>query len=91
MFWLMDWQETLALSLVAVTAVVFAGQLFRRKGLGKRRGATCGCVTAPRLGSTPVTIVCRSRRGEPSRWIVREASNGAMKESLAAPDHFTAA
>ena len=91
MFGRMDWQEMMALGLVAVTAVLFAWHLFGAKRFQLQRGAPCGCGSQPRMGTAPVRIICRARKGEPSRWIVQAEDPSASSRALAAKDHIPAA
>ena len=65
----MDWQQTTALGIVAVTAgAMWAG--WRRR---RRAGASgCGCGGCGGSSSAPrETTVLRGRKGERPEWVVR--------------------
>ncbi|HYE32303.1 MAG TPA: hypothetical protein VEH27_12800 [Methylomirabilota bacterium] len=63
----MDWQQPVALSIVAGTALIFAWQRFHRR---KNRSCNSGCCDSK---STPPTgtVVFKARRGERAQIIVK--------------------
>jgi len=60
---LMGWQETVALSIVTLTAGVFLWSRFRPRRFSFARTGHCGCAS-PNESSSRQSIVFRARRGE---------------------------
>ena len=68
----MDWQQIIALAIVAVTAGLMAWFRFRPRRLGRGHGACCGCSSG--ADSVPrETVVFHARKGERPQIIVRSA------------------
>ena len=71
----MDWQEPLALGLVAATVVAFAWRPLRRRFGPRRfslqRDTACGCAGGNRSGPPPPSVKISGRRGERPRIEVR--------------------
>ena len=66
----MDWQQPVALGIVAVTAIFLGwSQLRQRKTFEK--SLPCGCGKG-RTGLKPASILIQSRRGEPQKIIFRQ-------------------
>lgn len=64
MFRRMDWQQVLALLIVAVTAGVFARSKFRRKKFSFERDMPCGCSSSKSLVGPTQSIQFRAKKGE---------------------------
>ena len=68
----MDWQQIIALAIVAVTAGLMAWFRFRPRRWGHSHGACLGCSSmAGSVGRE--TVVLRARKGERPQIIVRAA------------------
>jgi hypothetical protein len=59
---IMDWQQFVALSVVAVTAILFAVAKFRRRSFSFERDTHCGCAGV-RPGAQQ-RIIFRARKGQ---------------------------
>lgn len=59
----MDWQQTTALTIVAITAGVFLWQWLRPKRLGHKKNTICGCSDKPSAGPKP-SVIYHARKGE---------------------------
>jgi len=57
-----NWQQLLSLSVVAVTAGLFARAQWRRRKFSFARDTHCGCSSL-RTGETPPSITFRARKG----------------------------
>ena len=66
----MDWQEIIALSIVAATATVFLVQKFRRKKFSFQRDTHCGCSTVGPSASR-ASIIFHARKGERGEIIMK--------------------
>jgi len=66
----MDWQEAIALSIVATTAAAFAWNRLRRRKFSFQRDTHCGC-SATAATSTPPSITFHARKGERPRVVVK--------------------
>lgn len=70
MFAAMDWQQLLALLIVATAVTLLAWGRMRRRKFQFGRDTHCGCssptTTAPRS-----TIIFHARKGEPPRVLVK--------------------
>jgi hypothetical protein len=65
----MDWQEAMALLIVAVTAAAFAWRRFRPRKFDFHRDTHCGCSSS--AADSPPSIIFHARKGERSRITVR--------------------
>jgi ABC-type nickel/cobalt efflux system permease component RcnA len=70
MFETMDWQQTAALAIVAVTAAVMLWRKFRRRRFDFKRDTPCGCAASEETGDQS-SIVFRARKGERPQITVR--------------------
>lgn len=59
----MDWQQPVALGIVALTAGIFLWRAVRPARYRLRKAVPCGCV-GTRGGPKPPGLVVHSRRGE---------------------------
>ncbi len=59
----MDWQETVALAMVVLTAAVFAWRTLRPRRFRFERDTHCGCA-APGPNAPRHSIVFHARKGE---------------------------
>jgi hypothetical protein len=66
----MDWQQTAALAIVAVTAGIFLWQKFRRRKFSFARDTHCGCSGAGGP-ATKSSIVFHARKGERPEVIMK--------------------
>jgi hypothetical protein len=67
----MDWQTIAALTVVAVTATVFAVNSWpRRRKFSFERDTHCGCGSAGQAGARN-SVVFHARKGERSQVIVK--------------------
>jgi hypothetical protein len=66
----MDWQEILALSIVAVTAAIFLRNKFRPKKFSFQRDTHCGC-SSPSQSAPGHSIVFHARKGERGQIIMK--------------------
>lgn len=66
----MDWQEIVALSIVAGTALVFAFQKFRRRKFSFQRDTHCGCSSGDSSAARG-SIVFHARKGERGQIIMK--------------------
>ena len=66
----MDWQETIALLIVAATLAAFAWAKLRPRKLGFRRSVHCGCATTSGMQRQP-SVVFQARKGEKPRVVVK--------------------
>ena len=66
----MDWQEAIALTIVAGTAGVFLWRRFRRRPFDFKRDTHCGC-SSPAQTNPQSSIVFRARKGHRPEVIVR--------------------
>jgi len=66
----MGWQETVALSIVTLTAGVFLWNRFRPRKFSFARTGHCGCAS-PDESTRRHSIVFRARRGERPQVIVK--------------------
>jgi len=65
-----NWQQLLSLTIVAVTAGLFARAHLRRRKFSFARDTHCGCA-APRAGATPPGITFHARKGHRPEITVR--------------------
>jgi hypothetical protein len=63
----MDWQQTTASAVVAVTAVLFAHAALRPRKFSFKRDTHCGCAS-PGAGNS---VVFRARKGQRSEVIMK--------------------
>jgi len=75
----MDWQEMVALAIVAVTAGLFVRERFRPKGIGAKRG--CGCTGASGGAASMPRILYRARKGERAQLIVMAQSAAGLGDA----------
>ncbi len=66
----MDWQQLVALVIVAAAAVALLGRRFRRRKFSFARDTHCGCV-AVQDSSPQSSIVFRARNGERPEVLVK--------------------
>jgi hypothetical protein len=66
----MGWQETTALTMVALTAAIFLWRLFRPRKYNFRPKVHCGCASASPAQRQP-TILFHARKGEAPRVLIR--------------------
>ena len=66
----MDWQQLVALLIVATAAALLVGSRVRRRKFQFGRDTHCGCSAPSGSGSQP-SIVFHARKGEAPRVIVR--------------------
>jgi len=66
----MDWQQTTALGIVAVTAGLFLWSKLRRRKLSFAQATHCGCSAGSGQG-TGSSIVFHARKGERPQVIVK--------------------
>jgi hypothetical protein len=64
----MDWQEVVALSIVAVTAGVFVWRRARRRKFSFQRDTHCGCSSN---SGPPPAVTYRARKGARPEVIVK--------------------
>jgi hypothetical protein len=67
----MEWQETMALVIVAATAVVFAWRGFRSRKSGLPCDSGCGCSSAAEPDRRRAGTVLQARKGQPSRLRIK--------------------
>ena len=65
----MDWQQPMALGVVALTAGVFLWRRFRPRKFQFHRDTGCGCASPS--GPPPPSVTVRGRRGERPQVIVK--------------------
>jgi hypothetical protein len=65
----MDWQEAAALSITAITVMIFGLHLSRRRRFRFNRDTHCGCSTGA-TGGAP-RIVFSARKGGDTRVLVQ--------------------
>lgn len=75
----MDWQQLLALLIVACTAAIFLWSKFRKKKFSFEKETHCGCSTSAPLGQIgpAQTIQFRARKGERPQVIVKNENSAA--------------
>ena len=61
----MDWQQPVALGIVALTAGIFLWRRFRPRRFSLAHDTHCGC-SAP-TGMTPPGLIIQGKRGEQAR------------------------
>ncbi len=66
----MDWQEAMALLIVAATAAAFAWARFRPRKFSLQRDTHCGCSSSGADRSAP-SVVFHARKGERPRFTVK--------------------
>jgi len=66
----MDWQQAVALFIVAATAGLFLRARFARRKFSLERDTHCGCVSGDGAAAKG-SIVFRARKGERRQIIVR--------------------
>jgi len=66
----MDWQEIIALSIVAVTAAIFLVKRFRRRKFSFKHDTHCGC-SSPSQSTPGSSIVFHARKGERGQVIMK--------------------
>lgn len=71
----MDWQELVALGIVAVTAAVFVWQWRAR-----RHRPACGCAGHSPSGPPPTTI-WRARRGERPQLLIKQDKERPLRKT----------
>jgi hypothetical protein len=65
-----DWQQTVSLMVVGVTAAMFARARFRPRKFSLARDTHCGCAS-PNQTAPQNSMVFRARRGERPQIIVK--------------------
>jgi hypothetical protein len=70
MFVTMDWQQLVALVIVATAAALLVGGRLRRRKFQFGRDTHCGC-SAPGAAVTKSSIVFHARKGEQPRVLVK--------------------
>jgi hypothetical protein len=69
----MDWQQLVALTIVAVTAALLVASKFRRRKFSFERDTPCGCA-AGRISSHSAiqhSIVFHARKGERPQVLIK--------------------
>ena len=66
----MDWQQLVALLIVATAAALLVGSRVRRRKFQFGRDTHCGCSSPSATGSQS-SITYHARKGEPPRVLVR--------------------
>ena len=66
----MDWQETTALAIVALTTGIFLWLLFRPRKFSFGRKGHCGCASAGEPSRQP-SILFHARKGEAPQVLIR--------------------
>ena len=66
----MDWQQLLALLIVACTAALFLWGKVRKKRFSFEKDTHCGCSSATQIGPAQ-TIQFKARKGERPQVVVR--------------------
>ncbi len=66
----MNWQEIIALAIVALAACLLLRSVFRRPAPLQAHGNPCGC-SAVGAGGNKASIIVRSRKGERPQVIVK--------------------
>lgn len=67
---MMDWQQLIALLIVAVAAALLAWGRVRKRRFRFGRDTHCGC-SAPSASATQSSIVFHARKGEQPRVLVK--------------------
>jgi hypothetical protein len=67
----MNWQETAALAIVAVTAAAFLWKRFRRPKFDFKRDTHCGCASSSASEQQKSSVVYRARKGHRPEVVVR--------------------
>lgn len=70
MFRIVDWQQIVALAIVAVTAALLVWSRVRRRRFKFGRDTHCGC-SAPGATAPKSSIIFHGRKGETPRVIVK--------------------
>jgi hypothetical protein len=70
MFAAMDWQQIVALLIVAAAAALLVWSRVRRRKFQFGRDTHCGC-SSPSAGGSQSSIVFHARKGEPPRVVVK--------------------
>jgi hypothetical protein len=70
MFAMMDWQQLVALLIVATAAALLVWGRFRRRKFKFGRDTHCGCSSPASAGSQS-SIVFHARKGEPPRVVLK--------------------
>jgi len=70
MFAVMDWQQVVALLIVAVAAALLAWGRVRRRKFQFGRDTHCGC-SSPSASASQSSIVFHARKGEQPRIMVK--------------------
>jgi len=65
----MDWQQTTALLIVAITAALLLASRFRRRKFSFQRDTHCGCSSSG--GAQKSSIIFHARKGEQPRTILK--------------------
>lgn len=68
--WRMDWQQGVALLIVALTAGLFIRAERKRRGARRVCGSQCACATVQGVGPK-VSVTYRARKGERRQIITR--------------------
>jgi len=76
MLGLMDWQQTTALLIVGVTALLFILSKWRRKK-SVLHETHCGCNSGPQIGPKQ-TIQFRARKGERPQVIIKNQPSNSL-------------
>lgn len=69
----MDWQQSVALLIVAVTAGLFILPRLRPRRFNFEHDTHCGCSSKSN-GAAPQSVIFRARKGQRSEIIVRTKS-----------------
>jgi len=67
----MEWQETLALLIVAATATVFGLRSFKSRKGGLPCDSGCGCSSGSVSGQKQPVTVLQARKGQPARLRIK--------------------
>jgi hypothetical protein len=67
----MDWQQAVALSIVAVTAGLFAWVKCRSRKLQWNRATHCGCAATSDSNAAHSAIIFRARKGHVPQVIIK--------------------
>jgi hypothetical protein len=66
----MDWQQLVALTIVAVAATLLVGSRFRRRKFSFERDTHCGCASG-RHETPQHSIIFHARKGERPQVLIK--------------------
>jgi hypothetical protein len=69
----MDWQQLVALAIVAITATFFSRHWLRPKKLALQRNSPCGCHSPGHGDGPKQSIIFHARKGERPQIIVKSS------------------